>query len=253
MVEKLKKSISVILPVYNEEKIVEQAIFKTYTALENDFEVFELILVDDGSKDKSYEVMIELQKKYPDIKVIQNLVNLNQGISIQRGFAIAKYDYVLHNGIDLPLQPGELKRLIEEIGDTDLLVLERNIYSGATPWRKFVSKINIGLRGTLFPQLSKDITDMNFVQIYKQDIIKSVLPLAKSPAFTTPEMIFRARYKGYKVATKHIDFEARSEGKGSLGRLHDILWSTYDMFRFRFLLWIGLEKHDKRKVNIEQI
>jgi|GEM_PF-999895 len=247
MTNKSHKSISLILPVYNEEKIIVEAVDRVYAALDADFETFEIILIDDGSRDSSYEKMVELQKKYERIKVLQNLVNLNQGVSIQRGFAIAKYEYVLHNGIDLPLKPSQLRQLITDMGENDLFVLERNIYSGATLWRKIVSKINIGLRKILFPKLSRAITDMNFVQIYKQNIIKSVLPLAKSPAFTTPEMIFRARHNDYKVASKYIDFEERTVGKGSLGRLHDILWSTYDMFRFRFLLWIGLAKHGKTK------
>jgi glycosyltransferase involved in cell wall biosynthesis len=247
MFNKSNKSISLVLPVYNEEVILKEAVEKVYMALKNDFEDFELILIDDGSKDKSYLKMLELKQAYPEIIVMQNLINLNQGVSIQRGFAISSKEYVVHNGIDLPLKPIELKQLIMQMDDCDLLVLERNIYSGATIWRKIVSKINIGLRSLMFPILSSKIRDMNFVQIYRQNIIKSVLPLAKSPAFTTPEMIFRAKHNGYKVNTKQMHFEARSVGKGSLGHLHDILWSTYDMFRFRFLLWIGLEKHGKTK------
>jgi glycosyltransferase involved in cell wall biosynthesis len=244
---KLNKGVSVVLPVYNEEQILSRAVRKVYEVLERDFSEFEIILIDDGCRDGSYNIMVDLQMEFANIKVLQNLVNLNQGVSIQRGFTVAKYEYVLHNGIDLPLKPEDIKQVILDMGDNDLYVLERNIYAGATLWRKIVSKINIGLRKILFPVLSKKITDMNFVQVYKQNIIKSVLPLAKSPAFTTPEMIFRARHNEYKVASRYIDFEERLVGKGSLGKLHDILWSTYDMFRFRFLLWIGLAKHGKTK------
>jgi len=247
MAEKIQVGISLILPVYNEESILARAVDTVYQSLERDFSDFELILVDDGSKDRSFEIMQDLGKKYPKIEIIRNLVNLNQGVSIQRGFAMAKKEFVIHNGIDLPLKPDSLKDLIREMQDVDLLVLERNIYSGATLWRKVVSKLNIGLRKLLFPFLTKGITDMNFVQIYRSNIIRSVLPLAKSPAFTTPEMIFRARHNGYTIKSINIDFEARTVGKGSLGRLHDIVWSTYDMFRFRYLLWIGLEKHGKTK------
>lgn len=247
MTDKSSKSISVILPVYNEEQIIEKAVATTYEILEADFIDFELILIDDGSKDRSGELMLTLKEKFPKIKLVPNYINLNQGVSIQRGLAIAKNEYIMHNGIDLPHNPRELKQLLEEMGDCDLFVLQRNIYSGATTWRKIVSKLNIGLRRVLFPKFTSDITDMNFIQIYKKNIIKSVLPLAKSPAFTTPEMIFRAKHNGFKIITKHIDFEARTVGKGSLGKLHDIIWSTYDMFRFRYLLWIGLEKHGGTK------
>jgi len=187
MTNKSHKSISLILPVYNEEKIIVEAVDRVYAALDADFETFEIILIDDGSRDSSYEKMVELQKKYERIKVLQNLVNLNQGVSIQRGFAIAKYEYVLHNGIDLPLKPSQLRQLITDMGENDLFVLERNIYSGATLWRKIVSKINIGLRKILFPKLSRAITDMNFVQIYKQNIINQYCHWLKALLLRLPK------------------------------------------------------------------
>ncbi|MDB5227216.1 MAG: putative glycosyltransferase [Bacteroidota bacterium] len=247
MPQKSEKTISVIIPVYNEEKIVEQSIIQTYEALDRDFNDFEIILIDDGSRDNSLLIMKEIVNKYTNIHLHLNHINLNQGVSIQRGFALSKNEYVLHNGIDLPLNPVVIRELIDLMDDNDLFVLQRNIYSGATLWRRMVSKANIILRKMLFPRLSSGITDMNFVQIYRSRIIKMVLPLAKSPAFTTPEMIFRARFFGLKVATHYVNFLARNEGNGSLGKLHDILWSTYDMIRFRFLLWMGLKKHGETK------
>ena len=163
MQDKSTKTVSVILPIYNEEKIIENAVEITYKSLERDFIDFELILIDDGSKDKSSEIMIKLQKNFPKIKLIPNYINLNQGVSIQRGLAISQFDYIIHNGIDLPFNPTSLKVIVEEMGEYDLFVLERNIYAGATLWRKIVSKLNITLRKLLFPKLTNDIVDINFM------------------------------------------------------------------------------------------
>ncbi len=249
---KSDKFISVVLPVFNEASLVENAVLTTINALERDFKRYELILIDDGSIDDSYEIMRSLAATYPSIQVHRNYVNLNQGVSIQRGFVIAKGEYILHNGIDLPLHPDLIKGLVEDMNDYDISVIQRNNYTGATGWRRFVSKVNIALRTILFFRLSSGIRDMNFIQIYRRSELRHFLPLAKSPAFTTPEMIFRLRAHGHKVKVTEVDFSARTVGKGSLGRLHDIIWSIYDMFRFRYLLWAGLERHDKIKETVHE-
>ena len=247
MKEKSKSSISLILPAYNEADAVIKTLKLCVDTLEKDFEDYEIIVVDDGSKDKTLKLLLDFEKKYKRIKVLQNYINLNQGISIQRAMTQCSKDYVLHNGIDLPLQPVEIKNLVKLIEGHDLLILERKGYSGATNWRKFVSKCNKVLRKILFPVLSRGIKDMNFVQLYNRKIIAKIMPLAKSPAFTTPEMIFRARYHKLNIITKAVKFQAREIGTGSLGKTHDILWSMYDMFRFRYLMWIGLGIHGKTK------
>lgn len=245
MGSKLPKGVSLVLPMYNEEKLVKSTLHHCIEVLEKDFENYEIIVIDDGSEDSSYAIAKEFADHNHHIKIIRNLINLNQGISVQRGFAAASKEVVLHNGMDLPFPPEEIKEMVATMGSNDLVVVERISYSGATLWRKIISAINIALRTLLFPFLSRNIRDMNFVQLYLGKIVPGIMPLAKSPAFTTPEMIFRARTLGYKVKSHPCRFQSRNEGKSKLGKIHDILWTIYDMFRFRCLLWKGLENHEK--------
>jgi glycosyltransferase involved in cell wall biosynthesis len=247
MQEKSNIGLSLVIPIYNEEKLVEEALRNCITQLDKDFTNYEIIVVDDGSKDNTSAILKEKFSSQANIVFLPNYINLNQGISVQRGFAIAQKEFVVFNGIDLPLAISEIRTLLESIGDADLLVLERKMYAGATSWRLVTSNVNFFIRKMLFPILTKGLKDMNFTQIYRQNIIKTVLPLAKSPAFTTPEMIMRGKINGFKVETRTIEFHARKHGSGSLGKLHDILWTIYDMFRFRYLLWIGLDVHGKVK------
>lgn len=248
MGEKCSQSLSLIIPVYNEEKLLVEAVEDCLAALQKDFEDFELILINDGSTDRTEHILREEFAGKKNMVIVSNYINLNQGISIQRAMAMASKSYTVHNGIDLPLKPSEIRRHLETIGDTEVLILQRRIYAGATRWRLLTSKLNILIRKILFPILSKGIRDMNFTQIYKTSIIPRVLPLAKSPAFTTPEMIFRAKVLNLRVKLADADFSERTEGTGSLGKLHDILWTIYDMLRFRYLLWIGIDKHSKIKL-----
>lgn len=231
--DKLKQSLSLILPVYNEKDLVTSALNRCLESLFKDFSDFEIILLDDGSNDGTGEIMDELSKDIKQIRVFHNYINLNLGISMQRGFAVANKDYVIFDSVDLPLDPKDIRGFIENNLDSDMLVLERISYPGATLWRKFTSLINCLLLRILFPIVTRGFKDLNFTFIYKRQIFKLIQPLAKSPAFTQPEMILRAKYQKLRIKSIPICYHARHSGKGAFGKPHDIIWTLYDMFRFR--------------------
>jgi undecaprenyl-phosphate 4-deoxy-4-formamido-L-arabinose transferase len=232
-VEKILESLSIVIPVYNEKESVRNAVLKCIDILSKDFTDYEVILVDDGSTDGTEEIVKELSNQYPQIISIFNYVNLNQGISIQKGFMAASKEYIVHNAIDLPLAINRVSSLIADAKKCDLLVIERKHYEGYRVWRLTTSIVNRSLRRLLFPRLSRHIHDMNFTQIYNRNTINKIMPLAKSPAFTTPEMIYRAMMNGFNVKSVKMEYQPRSRGKGAFGKPHDILWSLYDMLRFR--------------------
>jgi len=63
------------------------------------------------------------------------------------------------------------------------------------------------------------------------------MPLAKSPAFTLPEMILRAIKLNLNVHAETVAYRSRPSGKGAFGKPHDVLWTLYDMLRFRLKVW----------------
>ena len=241
MIDKKTGSLSLVIPVFNEKDLIADSIKNCYESLVRDFEDFELILVDDGSIDGTGEAMESLARDNNRIRVIHNGRNLNVGVSIIRAFEISSKGYLVHNAADLPLNPKDIPRLIRDLAvDCDVLVLERERYEGSTLWRKITSGINRLLIHMLFPIASRGIRDMNFTQIYRREAFGPIAPLSRSPAFTTPEMILRARYKGLNIRTATVYYSPRSKGKGAFGKPRDILWSLYDMLRFRLKSWRGL-------------
>jgi len=231
-VSRSRKSLSLIVPVYNECGLVEKAIRECIDGLEKSFEDFELILIDDGSSDGTGDALGSFAKAEPErVILLRNNINLNVGVSVQRGMAIASKDFIVHDAIDFPLAVSDMSRLVEEMDDCDVLVIERETYASYTPWRWVTSKINRLLLRLLYGV--SDIRDMNFTQFYRRQCLKRIMPLAKSPAFTTPEMIIRARRSGMRVKAVTVPYMPRTSGSGAFGRPHDILWTMYDMFRYR--------------------
>jgi len=149
--EKTALSLSLIIPVYNERVLLAKATEHCLDELQKYFSNFELILVDDGSTDGSGELLKQTAKKDPRIMVIENGINLNVGISIQRAIKAATKDFVVHNGIDLPLAIADIAKQLPEMTTTDVLIFERSYYNGATSWRKVTSFLNRTLLMLLFP------------------------------------------------------------------------------------------------------
>lgn len=236
---KSEKSVSVVLAGYGEEANVDKAMMEIYSALAESFNKYELILVDDASKDSTLNRMIEFASKNRNVYVLPNYVNLNFGTSILRGLYFAKNDYIIYDACDLPLSADDLVRVINGMeADTDLLVLQRTEYL-TTKWRKITSNVNKLLLKVLFPKLTRGTPVLNYVQVYKKEILPNIAPLARSPIFVWPELIFRAKLKGYKVDNVPVKCNVEQIRKGSFGHPHDIIWGMYEMLRFRIRLWTG--------------
>lgn len=137
---------SVVVPVYNSEHTLKEL----YSRLEKVFrEViqrpFELILVDDGSKDASYQIMQELHQADPRVKIIQMARNFGQHPALLCGFSYAEGDFIITMDDDLQHQPEELPKMIKTMDERDDVDAILASYEGRkhTFIRKLGSKLSI--------------------------------------------------------------------------------------------------------------
>jgi len=107
---------SVIIPVYNEEECLAQLFERLYPVMNNSSHPFELIFVNDGSKDNSLNVLLDIQKEHPDnVKIIDFNGNFGQHAAIMAGFEASTGDAVITIDADLQNPPEEIPRIIEQI------------------------------------------------------------------------------------------------------------------------------------------
>lgn len=228
-----------ILAGYNESDNVMQAMERMYEMLAKTFETFELIMVDDASKDDTAALMEAFAGEHDGVKVVRNYVNLNFGTSVLRGMAMAQNEYVTFTACDLPIAPEDIGNLICEMDDdVDLLVMERKNYV-TTKWRSITSKGNTILLRILYPKLTRGTPVLNYSQIFRRRIIPDIIPLARSPIFVWPELIFRAKLLGVNWINVPVECRVTNLRRGAFGHPHDIIWGMYDMIRFRIRLWSG--------------
>lgn len=237
---KCTESLSFIMAGYNEEKIVTLAVETVAKALEDGFENYEIILIDDGSMDRTAELMHQCAEKNSHIRVLENGVNLNYGASVLRGLKAARNEWAVYDAFDLEMDPEDFVRMFREMDKTlDVVVYERETYD-AVLWRRFASMMNKGLLHILFPLLMRGTPTLNHTQLFRTSSIAGIIPLSRSPIFFSPEMIFRAKLRKLKWANQRVPFHSiDGVRKGAFGHLYDILWAVTDMLRFRFRLWGG--------------
>jgi SAM-dependent methyltransferase len=227
--------LSVVMPGLNEEENVERAVGRTVRALEQLGTEFEVLVIDDGSTDRTGEIAERLAAEDRRVRVLRNERNLNYGVSLARGLAAARGDWVLHDGMDLPLAPEDIARIVPHLVDADIVVVRRTDRAAHSAWRKLTSWTNGLLLRTLFrPRAS----DLNFVQFYRRAAVVALPLRSTSPAFVTPELIIRAERAGLRVREVEAEFRRREAGRAHFGKPRDIWWTLRDMLRLRLRTWL---------------
>ena len=221
--------ISVVFPCYNEEKNIRSTIERSLQALRAQFDAFEIILVQDASKDSTPELCDRLSAEHPEIRVLHNPVNVGQGASIVRGFQQSRYRLVLHNGMDYPFDLTDLRMMLPLLREADIVVAARRSRSGYSFYRILTSMVHRRLLHLLFPLR---LTDYNFVQLYPRSVWENVKVEARSTAFLTPEALIRAHDLGYRIKEIPIDYHARTAGVATSGKPKVIIESLRDMAHF---------------------
>jgi glycosyltransferase involved in cell wall biosynthesis len=218
------------MPGLDEEANVEAALGRTRAALERWTGEFEILVIDDGSTDRTGEIAERLAAADPRIRVLRNERNRNYGVSLKRGLDAARLDWILHDGMDLPLAPEDLPLFLPHLEGADVVVACRRDRAAHAPWRRLTSRVNRFLLRLLFAPRTRDL---NFVQFYRRSWVQSVPLSSTSPAFVTPELILRAERGGRRVVEVEAEFRRRPAGRAHFGRPRDILWTLRDMLRLR--------------------
>lgn len=229
-------SLSVVLPAHNEERLIEATVRRYVCRLEEVVGRFEILLIDDCSTDRTPQIADALARELPQVRAIHNPHNLRQGGCLKLGFGLAQYELVTHNAADCPFDFADLARVLAPFPNADVVVVTRRTYPGVGIARRFVSWGNRTLIRRLF---GLDITDYNFVQVYRRDALLLAECASQATAFITVEHIVRAHHAGFRVVAVDADYHRRASGKSSSGTLRVVHESLADMLH----LWFELRRH----------
>lgn len=229
--------LSVFFPTYNEEKNIANTVNKAAAVLKKVAAKWEIIIVNDGSKDKTAQIAASLKKKYaPNLRVITHNPNRGYGGALQSGLYGAKYQWITFTDSDGQFDFSEITKLIKKQQQTGADIVAGYYLKRQVPQMViFTSKIWELIVFILFGLKVRDI-DCAFKLINKKVI--DTIPRLESErgAFITSELLIKAKKAGFKITQLGVKHFARTEGQATGRQLKVIIKSFSDLFRLWFKL-----------------
>ena len=109
------KSLSIFFPAYNDAATIPSMVISAFLTVQRITNDFEIIVVNDGSKDHTAELLNELQRLYPQVRVITHPQNRGYGAALRTGFSSASKEWVFYTDGDAQYDPREMVKLVEAL------------------------------------------------------------------------------------------------------------------------------------------
>ena len=171
------KEISIIIPVYNEEKRITKCLDRVLDFCRQKQYNFEIIVAEDGSSDNTIQIIQEFQKKNEIIKLISFKKRIGKGAAIANAVLKAEKKYVGYMDVDLSADPSEFERFFEEIKNYDVIIGSRLIRDNLTPIKRPFYRTIFSILYSKFFRFLFDIpiydTQCGF-KLFRRDIVNKL-------------------------------------------------------------------------------
>lgn len=229
--------ISIVAPAYNEEDVIESYITQIQKEVKLK-EPFELVIVDDGSKDNTSKILKKLQKNYKNLRVITHKVNKNLGGALKTGIKNAKGRIIITMDADMTHSPYLIPNMIQEIDrGYDLCIASRYIKEGGMKnvptWRVLLSYFANLIFSIAYFTRARDLTAG--YKAYRSDKVKKIN--IKRKGFDA-QLELTVKMLRYKVKEIPYILESRKEGASKFNFIKNIPIYTYTFLRLIPSRWI---------------
>lgn len=223
--------LSVVFPVYNEEENVPILLEQIKSALDGKGWSYEIVAVDDGSTDRSLEVLRASREKYPTLRVLTFEKNAGQTAALDAAWRAAKGTFVVSLDADLQNDPADIPGMMQklEASAADMVIGVR-VNRHDTWSRKMQSKIGNGVRNWI---TGDHITDTGCsLKLVRREAVDKVKLFTGMHRFL-PTLV---RMQGYKVIEMPVNHRARQFGTSKYGAMNRAFRGLADCFAVR---WMG--------------
>jgi len=225
-------SLSIVLPAYNEEANAARAVEQVSAVAQQLGMDYEIILVNDGSSDRTGEIGRELAQRIPNFHLVEHYPNRGYGGSLKAGFAAATKELIAFVPADNQFDFGEIHLLLERIEEADIVSGHR-----AERQDTFIRRFNaFGWNMTvrlLFGYLCRDI-DCGF-KLFRREILEHVT-IVSNGAMIDTELLAGAKARGYRITDVEVTHLPRVIGEATGANIKVIVKAFRDLARFRLRL-----------------
>ncbi len=238
--------LSYFFPAHNEEANLEGMVEEALAALPEIAETFEIIAVNDGSKDRTAEIADRLAAAHPDVvRAVHHPTNRGYGAALLTGLGAARYELIAFTDGDRQFRVADVGRLTERLAAPDrpdVVVgyrikradpLIRTIYARAY---RLANRTLFGLR----------VTDVDCAcKLFRREALEG-LRLESGGAFFSAELLIKLRAAGRSVVEVGIPHYARTAGSATGAKPSVVLRAVRDFWNLRLRLWANRDRAIRR-------
>jgi len=222
-------SLSIVLPAYNEQTNVASAVQQVSSVAQRLEMDYEIILVNDGSTDRTGKIARELAERVPHLRLVEHHPNRGYGGALKAGFAVATGELIAFFPADNQFDFREIDRFLAQIKDADIVCGYR-----ANRQDHFIRKLNACgwnlLVRLLFGYLCRDV-DCGF-KLFRREVLDRVT-LASDGALIDTELLAGAKARGYRIIEAPVTHRPRVGGAATGANPRVIVRAFRDLLRFR--------------------
>lgn len=235
----IKKKLCITIPAYNEERTIIEVVNKALKASNALFSRSEVLLVNDGSTDKTFEKMKNLKKLHKSkVRIVNHQQNLGFSGALKSCFDNADGDYIFLGPADGQFDFNELKVFANDIENYDIIVAYRSV-SEERIYRKIYSYFYHLLSKILF---NIHLKEFSTCILYTMEVRNNISITSRpSSALFIPEFLYKAIKKKYTIGQVPIHFYKRKAGKEKGSNPKVILNTLIEMGKF----WINIRFNAK--------
>ena len=239
----MPRSISIIIPAYNEEKRLPATLERVIEYLHGErFEFAEVLVVDDGSRDSTVALVQEFSRRRPCVRLLQNPGNRGKGYSVRHGMLEAKGEWALFTDADLSAPIEELEKLLIAVERNGAVIaigsraLDRSLVGVHQPlFREYAGRFfNLVMRG--ITGLKFKDTQCGF-KLFRRDAARAIFERQQLERFGfDAEVLFIGKLLDYEMVEVPVRWNDVAGSKvGTLAGLDGFL----DLLRIRCNHWAG--------------
>lgn len=223
------RSISVIVPAYNEEAVIRATVLDILSYLKRKFGKYEIIVISDGSTDST----VEQVSKIKAVRVISNKFNKGKGYSVKRGMMMSNGDLVLFMDADNSTNITELGHFLRELDEADIIIGSRalkdsNVVVGQNQLKQTLGRLGNSLIKLVLDLQLKD-TRCGF-KLFKRKTIHLFEKLRLDRWGFDDEVLFLAKKAGYIISESPVTWVNNFESKV---RFTDYIISLFELLNIR--------------------
>jgi glycosyltransferase involved in cell wall biosynthesis len=227
-------SLSVFFPAYNDALSLPELVRKTFATLEPHVADYEVVVIDDGSRDRTGEVLAELRREFgPWLRVVTHAHNRGYGGALRSGFAAAQKEFVFYTDGDGQYDVGELPRLLELVGPATGLVNGYKLQRRDPRHRVWIGSVYNFCARLLFRIRIRDI-DCDY-RLIRRALLEKIR-LTSTSGTICVELVRKLELSGCQVVEVGVHHYPRLHGRSQFFRIRSLAVTLLQLLR----LWVRL-------------